>query len=145
MTVCTYSEKLEVNSACSLNCFGIALALCIAILSIAVKEVYILLFDINMIEKILVHEGVVAVLVMLVQVTIFIKIECCNVLEADFAVIVKLNKLLICRYGSCARCESENCIRLVSYKILVKLSCRTSNLLCVVENFNIHCFAFLLL
>lgn len=143
MTVCADSEELEVYSACRPDSLSVTLALCVAVLGISVKEVDVLFLYVNIIEEIFVHKCVVAVLVVLIKIAVFVKVECGNVLEADFAVLVKLDELLVCRNGGSSRCKAENRTRIAVYKLLIKLSGGTADLFGVVVNFNVHCFNFL--
>ena len=110
MSVCAYTEKLDIYSAGGFyRRIEIGAFFC-GIFRVAVEDVNIRFVNINAVEKIFVHKSVVAVLVITRKIDIFIKVEGRGVLEAYNARVIASYKLFISGNGRRACRKTEDTI-----------------------------------
>ena len=95
VSVRTDTTEEEVDTTCFMNHFLIVLALCLKIFCVTIQDMNVLLWTINVVEKILSHESVIALWMALWQTYILIHIECNNILKAYSAFFISLYQLSI--------------------------------------------------
>ena len=81
MAVGTYAENLKIDAACVLDLRLVVSALLAPILGKTVEDMRIGLIDINLVEKICVHEVAIALIVSRRKAIIFVKVPALNALE----------------------------------------------------------------
>ena len=88
VSVVTNAQKLNINATCSVDFIVIAFAFCVAIFSVAVKEMNVFFKNVKTIEKLLMHKCIVAVFIILRKVAIFVKVVCFYILKRNTAFFI---------------------------------------------------------
>ena len=89
MAVSTDTSEEEVDTACLADLLLICGTLSLNILGIAVEHVYVLCGNVDMVEKVLVHEGPVGLLMVPGKTDIFIHVEGNDVFEGNVSCLVE--------------------------------------------------------
>ena len=89
------AEELQIDTAHGLNECGVALALLLGIHLHAVRKMCALHREIHMIEQILMHEVVVALVVVTCQPLILVEVHGANLGEIEITLLIPLHQLLV--------------------------------------------------
>ena len=95
MAVQTHAEQLQVNAACRLDGCIVAFALPLGVKLSAVRQVDALCRDIHRPEKVLVHEIVVALVVIRCQTAVFVQIEGRAAAEIHITFVIPFDQLIV--------------------------------------------------
>ena len=92
MSVGTYAAQEEVDAAVGGNLFFVATTFGHGVFGVAVENIDVLGEDVDLVEKVGPHEGVVALLVVARYAAVFVHIEGDNIAERHFAFLVEADE-----------------------------------------------------
>ena len=95
MAVGANAAHEQVDTACCLYGFLIVLTLCFQIFGIAIEDMDVLFFDVDVAEEVVPHEAVVALGMILGEVHVLVHVERNDVLERYLAGLVQGNQLAV--------------------------------------------------
>ncbi|MPN06734.1 hypothetical protein SDC9_153990 [bioreactor metagenome] len=95
MSVGTNTSKEQIDTSVRSDFSLISSTFSIQIRSIAIQNVYIFLLHINMTEKIIPHEGVIALFMALWYSHIFIHVKSNHIFKRNFTLLVKVNQVFV--------------------------------------------------
>ena len=93
VTILANTTQEEVNTTSSLNAFFVILTLLCQVGGVAVEDIYICRVDVDVLEEVLLHKGVVALGVLLGEANVLVHIEGDNVSERHLALLIKVDQL----------------------------------------------------
>ena len=76
--------------------------------SIAVEDMDILGFDVDVVEEIVPHKAVVALGVVYIEADILVHVECDHILETDDTLLIQFNQMLVEAEGRAARGAAQD-------------------------------------
>ncbi len=108
VSVGTYAAQEEVDTAVGCDFFFVATALGYGVFGVAVEDIDVLGEDVNLVEKVGPHEGVVALLVVARYAAVFVHIEGDDIAERHFAFLVQVDESAVHAQGAAACRASEH-------------------------------------
>ena len=111
MAVVSKAQQLKVNAAVSFNHFLIPGALFIAVRLCSVRDIGILHVNINVLEKVVIHEIVVTLVIIPCQAPVFIQVHAPCLRKIQVALVVPFNQLLVGADRGGAGCQSKYAVR----------------------------------
>ena len=122
MSVLSDAAEEQVDSSCLHDGFLVVLALCLEVRSVSVQDMDVLLRLVDVVEKIFVHEGVVALRMLYRESHIFVHVERNHVLEGNFAGLHHSDEFLVSldRGGTGAETDNERFV--ADSRLLVDLA-----------------------
>ena len=115
MAIMSQTQKLQVNTAQALNHVLIAGAFLIAVRLGAVGNIGTIHVDVNVLEKIVIHEVVVALVIIPGKTSVFIQVHALYTGEIQIAFVVPFNQLLVSADWGGTGCQTKNTVRLHQY------------------------------
>ncbi len=89
MAVGAYAAKEKVDAAIGFDFCFISGTFCSGVFSVAIENVDVFCRNIDVVKEILVHEGMIALLMVAGNAYIFVHVECHYILERYFALLVE--------------------------------------------------------
>ena len=113
VTVSANTEYLNVSAAHSIDSLVVCLAECSGISASSVGNECVVLVNVYLIEKVVVHKVTVALIVLGNDGIIFVEVYRFNLGEVELSLVVHINEACIHTNGGRTGCKTENTVRLV--------------------------------
>ena len=141
VTVAADTQQLHVNAADLVQHSLVRGAGLVHVLSIAVRNMYVVFVDVDMVEQIVIHEVMIALIVGGLQRIVFIQIVGSNLAEIQSAFVVHTNQFFIGTNGRRTGSQTQNRIGLNIYDAGDDSGCFLAQGLVVFAYQNLYIFA----
>ena len=95
MSIVSQTEKLQIHAAKGSDHFLVVGTLCFAVLFCAVRNIGVCRINVHMVKQILMHEIVVALVVVSCESFVLIQIGCLHLRKIDISVFIFLNQTFV--------------------------------------------------